>query len=313
MINVPEINNRRKGCFFGLAVGDALGTPIEMKRPGTFEPITGFRDRDPKSIKMDNRRSLAGEWTDDTSMALALADALSTNDPGHFHVKQLKNYIEWYRNGKYTVHNKCFGMGGLTRRALEAYEKDGNPIANNAAEAITNGSIMRLAPIPIKYYDRPYQSLWALAKASSETTHSGVVCKDACAYMASILAGLICGGTKEYVLNPGFSGIPSYLCPEIRLIANGSYKTDPVSGAFLATGTLEAALWAFWSSNSFEETVLKAVNLGGDADTVGAVAGQFAGAFYGFNAIPKRFVYGLAKRRMIQKYYYKLVQSGNRS
>ncbi len=310
-----SVIDRQKGCFFGLAIGDALGMPIEAKKPGFFEPVTFYRNSG--HLVTDTRRLKAGEWTDDTSMALALADALSSN-PSDFPRVSLENYLKWYRKGKYTIWNKCCGMGGNTRRALEEFESNGNVFATNK-EIVTNGSIMRLAPIPIKFYNHNPKSIAILARMSSMTTHNSKVCMDACAYLSLIISNCIIGRfSKEEILSRSFPGKQSLsrssydgISPEISLIINGSFKTDIVHGSFLAAGTLEAALWAFWSSKSFEETVLKAVNLGGDADTVGAVAGQIAGAYYGFSSIPNKYIKGLVKRRLIQKYFYKLLLGNN--
>lgn len=290
-----ELQNRQRGCFFGLAIGDALGTPVEKKIAGTFPIVTGYRDGKP-------RRSKAGEWTDDTSMALALADSLAN---GHCMKDQLDKYVDWYKNGKYTTAGKCVGMGGTTRQSLEDYIKTGQ-LESSLIETRGNGSIMRLAPVVIKYaYD---ENLVNIASKSSATTHNSPVCKSACEYMAVVLAGVLHGLPKWFVLDKDWEKTKKLeLHEEIRAIADGNFITEQATGDFNVVSSLHSALWAFATGDSFEDIVLKAVNLGNDADTTAAIAGQFAGAFYGYNAIPERFIEGLAGKEMIEEYLDKIL------
>jgi len=287
-----DILDRQKGCFYGLAIGDALGAAIEFSSPGTFVPVTEYRNGGPFNLE-------AGEWTDDTSMALALADALT----GEFLLKrQLDNYLKWYHSGKYSVNGICFDIGHTTRQALNMYLRTGLEINNNDRRWSGNGSIMRLAPIPIKYYNDKFLNVYA--SMSSETTHASRECVSACVYLANILAGLIRGESKDTVLDPEWEHTKILgLDVNIRNIANGSFKTDKeIKGSGYVVESLEAALWAFWSGSSFRDVVLRAVNLGDDSDTTGAIAGQLAGACYGFSNIPQELIDGLAKKDMIDRY-----------
>jgi ADP-ribosyl-[dinitrogen reductase] hydrolase len=292
---MKDLQNRQKGCFYGLAIGDALGVPVEMKQAGTFPPVLGYRDA-------KSRRSLAGEWSDDTSMALALADSLAN---GHCKKDQLDKYVDWYKNGKYTPDNKCFGMGGTTRKSLENYIATGE-LESPLVEAMGNGSIMRLAPVAIRFATDP--SLKLIAVESSATTHSSPTCRSACEYMAVILSGLLRGLSREQVLDPTWKETASLeLVPEVREVANGSFLTDVVDGRGHVIESLKSALWAFYDTNSFEQAVLRAVNLGNDSDTTGAIAGQFAGAHYGYDSIPEYLIEGLARKEMIDEYLNKIL------
>src|SRR6266446_4765315 len=140
------MKDRRRGALIGLAVGDALGAAVEFSSPGSFAPVTGYRSGGPHGLK-------AGEWTDDTSMALALADSIATvgwdlND-------QASRYVEWWQTGKYSVNGRCFDIGITTRSALSKFLANNNALASGDASerASGNGSIMRLAPVPIRYAD----------------------------------------------------------------------------------------------------------------------------------------------------------------
>ena len=295
-----EVLDRKRGCMYGLAVGDALGAPIEMKKPGTFEPISGYRSSKHHAF---NHGLGPGEWTDDTSMALALADAISASP---LQLKQIEAYADWYQNGKYGSNGRCVGIGSHTRRSIEGYLKTGSPVAKPNDEALGNGTIMRLAPIPIKFSDGV--GLVEAAVASAETTHNNDMSKSACKYMAVVIAGLIRGLSKETVLDKNWIQTSVMeLHPVIRGIADGDFLTVPPTGIGHVAETLRSALWAFMTTNTFEECVLKAINLGNDADTTGAVAGQFAGACYGYNAIPEKLIAGLAKKEMIDEYLNKIM------
>ena len=138
------MNDRRRGALIGLAVGDALGAAVEFRPPGSFVPVTGYRNGGPHRLD-------AGEWTDDTSMALALADSISAvgwdlND-------QANRYVEWWQTGKYSVNGRCFDIGITTRNALSHFTARKNALASGdrSDRASGNGSIMRLAPVPIRF------------------------------------------------------------------------------------------------------------------------------------------------------------------
>lgn len=296
-------NDRKRGCFLGLAIGDALGAAVEFKAPGSFPPVTCYRAGGPHSLA-------AGEWTDDTSLALALANSIGR---GWDINNQIQQYVEWWENGKYSVNGWCFDIGTTTRSALERYtgadglEKDGVRFCADSTPASSgNGSIMRLAPVPIKYaylYPDRIQELGDLGEESSIPTHASDQCVSACRYMTVVLAALIQGEKREIVLDPEWSGlkaIESELDPLILKVAKGSFRKTKVKGSGWVVASLEAALWAFHDAKDFEEAVLRAVNLGDDADTTGAVCGQFAGAYWGESGIPESLRKGLARQDMIE-------------
>lgn len=294
--------DRKRGCLCGLAVGDALGAAVEFKMPGEFAPIFDYRTGGPHGLNI-------GEWTDDTSMALALADSLGR---GFDQLDQLSEYFQWWKSGKYSVNGRCFDIGTTTRHAIWSYDETGNIASDTNPAASGNGSIMRLAPIPIKYeYHYPHLigNLASLAEMSSVTTHGSEQCKSACRYMAVVLAALIHGEDRDEVLSPDWKHLKEIKAfdPNILKVIAGSYRSGEVKGSGWVVQSLEAALWAFSSSNSFEEAVLKAVNLGNDADTTGAVCGQFAGAYWGESGIPKNWLDRLARKDMIEEALTKIV------
>lgn len=292
------MEDRQKGCLYGLAIGDALGAAVEFRMQGEFAPVTCYRSGGPHCLE-------AGEWTDDTSMALALADSLAK---GWDTRDQLQKYLDWYNNGTYSVNGKCFDIGSTTRYALDNFERHGTIVAEDDPKWSGNGSIMRLAPVPIVFHNT--SQLAEYAADSSATTHGSDQCKESCVYMAEILAGFINGKSKEEVLRPDFTKKPSIIM--VEKIRQGRFKPADahVEGSGWVIDSLNAALWAFWNSDSFEEAVLKAVNLGDDADTTGAVCGQIAGAYYGYSKIPASLIDGLARKDMIDQYLNPLLKIG---
>jgi ADP-ribosyl-[dinitrogen reductase] hydrolase len=226
---------------------------------------------------------------------------------------QARRYVDWWKNGKYSVIGRCFDIGSTTRGALAKFLQTGNvqTCADRSDWASGNGSIMRLAPVPIHYHDLypgNIPQLALLAEESSLTTHASEHCLSGCRYLALVLAALIQGEDREKVLAPSWGPLVEMnsqkpLHPLIQAIAEGSYRgkhQEEIPNSGWVVASLEAALWAFHDATSFEEAVLKAVNLGGDADTIGAVCGQLAGAFWGESGIPVHLRDGLARRDMIE-------------
>ena len=294
---------RYRGALLGLAAGDALGTTLEFKPPGTFALLTDMIGGGPFHLK-------AGEWTDDTSMALCLAESL-IEMRGFDPKDQMDRYCSWYAQGYLSSTGRCFDIGNTVRNALETYRRTGNPFSGSESpDTAGNGSLMRLAPIPLFFASDPKQAIH-YASASSRTTHGTKAAVDACRYFAGLIVGALRGKPKSELLRPYFCPVDEAnfwnengLSPNIAAIAAGSFKTkEPpeIRGTGYVVESLDAALWAFDRSESFRAGALLAVNLGNDADTTGAVYGQIAGAFYGAERIPAEWRAKLTMRDFIQE------------
>ncbi|UQZ81675.1 ADP-ribosyl-[dinitrogen reductase] glycohydrolase [Paenibacillus konkukensis] len=276
---------RYQGSMFGLAVGDALGTTVEFRDPGSFEPVSELVGGGVFGLE-------AGQWTDDTSMALCLAESLL--HCGKFHpLDQMQRYVRWYRDGYLSSTGSCFDIGNTVRAALERFERSGEPFSGSLKQTEAgNGSLMRLAPVPLFFAQTPAEAM-IRSGDSSLTTHATVVAVDACRYYGGLIVGALQGAEKAELLSEAYAPVPGFwdkhrLVPEIRQIAAGSFKTKQppeIQGTGYVVHSLEAALWAFQHSDSFTEGCLMAVNLGQNADTTGAIYGQLAGAYYGVKAI----------------------------
>lgn len=301
MTSSPPLSFRDRclGALTGLAVGDALGTTLEFTIPGSFEPIEDMTGGGPFQLQ-------PGEWTDDTSMALCLASSLvecAGFDPGD----QMRRYVRWWKEGYHSSNGRCFDIGGTVRAALQRFLETGEPFSGSTDPwSAGNGSLMRLAPVPIYFFATPAEAI-RLAGESSRTTHGEPSAVDACRYFAGLLLGALSGQEKDLLLSPLYSPVSGFretntLHTAISVIASGSFlRTDPpeIQGNGHVVRSLEAALWAFSRSQSFREGALLAVNLGEDADTTGAIYGQLAGAFYGYQAIPDSWREGLASKDLL--------------
>ncbi len=287
------------GCLIGLAVGDALGTTLEFQTPGSFAPLAEMVGGGPFDLK-------PGQWTDDTSMALCLAASLV--ETGTFDlVDQLERYSRWRRAGYMSSNGVCFDVGLTVTIALNRFRDTGDPYSGPTdADRAGNGSIMRLAPVPMRYFRQPAEAVEKSAE-SSRTTHGAQTAVDGCRYLGALIVGALTGARKQELLADHFAPCPDFwrsnpLTPEIDEIAKGSFRRrqpPEIRGGGYVVESLEAALWSFHRSESFEHGCLLAVNLGGDADTTGAVYGQLAGAFYGINGIPARWMGKLAHLDLI--------------
>lgn len=286
------IESRARASLVGLAVGDALGAPVEFKERGSFPEL---RDMQPGGYF----RLPAGAWTDDTAMALCLAESL-LHQPELDARDLLDRFARWLFEDENTSTGKCVGAGQNTFAVLGNYRRTGELSARRMnGRSDGNGAIMRLAPVAIRHWCEPLAAK-AIAGQQSRATHASDLSEAACSALASLLCSLI--GGKEW--SQALVQLAEEPCPApLHPILAGMWRTKP-RGAIKSTGfvldTLEAALWAVGMTSSFEEAIVAAVNLGGDADTVGAVAGQIAGARYGLAAIPARWTSALASAERIE-------------
>ena len=289
----PEsIRDRALGAFLGLAVGDAVGTTLEFCS----------RDAQPRLEDMVGGGPFdlpPGYWTDDTAMALALADSLAASETLDCR-DLMERFVKWWRDGDYSCSRHCFDIGNTTRRALERYLQTGDPLAGSPDPGSAgNGSLMRLSPVALRFWhDRP--RLVATAAEHSRTTHGAEEAVGACRAFAELLADAIAGRPRADVLAPRrFEGSPA-----IARVMTGSWRgraRETIRSSGYVVHTLEAALWSVARTGDFRNAVLLAANLADDADTVAAVTGQLAGGLYGLSGIPDRWLERVAwKDRLLE-------------
>ncbi|ABD85997.1 ADP-ribosylglycohydrolase family protein [Rhodopseudomonas palustris] len=287
-----RIRDRAIGALAGLAIGDAVGVPLEFQPRDSTPPLHDMIGGGPFRLE-------PGEWTDDTSMALCLADSLLAC-PGAFDAADLMGrFVAWWEQGANSVNQRgCFDIGLTTKAALQRWQRERDPYAGSPdPRAAGNGSLMRLSPVAIRFWnDR--QALQDVAIRQSRTTHAAAEALEACALYAEILADAIEGRPRSQLLRPrdgAYAGA-------VQAIAAGSWRgkrRDQIQSSGYVLHSLEAALWCVGSTADFSSAVLKAANLGDDADTTAAIAGQLAGALYGASGIPRHWMARLAGREAI--------------
>jgi len=270
--------DRAIGALIGLAVGDAIGTTLEFQERDDKAPrLTDMVGGGPFTLEV-------GEWTDDTAMALALADSLISHPDGN-PMDLMRRFVRWRRKGEYSCTGTCFDIGETTRSALRRFELNGDPLAGSKDPSKAgNGSLMRLAPVAIRHWNSP-EKRRQLARLQSQTTHGAEEAVAACEFFADLLAEAIEGVARHAVLAPRDGEWPA----KVRAVSLGGWRGKPraeVRSGGYVLDSLEAALWCVGSTSTFRDAVLKAANLTEDADTTAAITGQLAGALYGASAIP---------------------------
>jgi ADP-ribosyl-[dinitrogen reductase] hydrolase len=273
---------RFQGCLVGVAVGDALGMPVEgMSREDIKRSYGVLREM------VDGLRP-AGNITDDTMQTLALAESIA--ELGEFNADDaVRRLLNWYRTDP-------FGIGIHTSRVMELIDRGVN--WREAVERVEglhqpwtagNGSLMRCSPIALRYC-RDIVGLIEFSRESSSLTHANLLCRDACAILNAVLSRVLLGWDKKDALSFAMEVLAHASHEVIDRIQEAIHKSPdeiPTSGFVL--DTLECAIWAWWQHDDFEEGLVAVVNLGGDTDTNAAVAGALLGAQCGLDAIPQRW------------------------
>lgn len=302
--SLEMIRDRARGAMLGLAVGEAVGLTL-AGWPRDSHEVEDMHGGGRLGLK-------PGEWAGDTAAALALMDSLTFRH-GFDEIDFIERLIDWRDDGDYSCTGSCVGMGATTGEALKRFELSGDPLAGELhADCIANGSLARIAPVAIRYWKRRGH-LQGVAVRQSLTTHGGPIVIPACIGFAETLADAISGLPREEVLRPR----EVYLSSSHRPVVVGEWqdkRRHQISGCNNAMLSLEAALWCVGKTESFQEVVLKAANLGEDSGSTAALAGQLAGALYGASAIPERWTEKLAWHDKILKMTDALFeQSGKRA
>ncbi|WP_025391006.1 ADP-ribosylarginine hydrolase Tri1 [Pseudomonas syringae] len=282
--------DRAQGCLLGLAIGDAVGTTLEFL-PRDRSHVHDMVGGGPFNLN-------AGEWTDDTSLALCLADCYLANGKLDY-ADYLNRLCRWYQQGENSANGVCFDIGNATRNALEGWLKEGLSWNGNWEPSTAgNGSIIRLAPTAI-FRRNSLITTWMESQTQSKTTHCAVEAVSCCELLGAKLHFALNGADKQEVCSPMIGPFQ----PRVMIINAGEYKEknrDQIRSSGYVIDTLEAALWAVWNTDNFKDAILLAANLADDADSVAATAGQIAGALYGVSGMPEEWVKKVAWSEHIQ-------------
>jgi ADP-ribosylglycohydrolase/protein-tyrosine phosphatase len=307
MAAARALRERFRGALVGLAVGDALGAAVQHRKPGSFTPVNDLLGGGPFELPR-------GAWTDDTAMALCLAESL-TACGGFDPADQVERYQRWQHEGHLTSTGECVGITAGVSRALATARWSGKAFAgSHDPTQLDKETLSRVAPAVLFFLSEPREAIHYAAEAARTTQQSPVVL-DACRYLAALLVGALGGTTRQQLLAPHFSPVPDLwegrgLKQPVAAIADGAYRAKPaeeIDGGGTVVQALEAVLWALDRTTNFRDGALLAVNLGLDADVTGAVYGQLAGALYGLNGIPAHWRTALQKRELIEDFADRLL------
>lgn len=307
--------NHFKAALFGVAIGDALGVPVEFSSRAALEnnPVTGMLGYGTYDVP-------AGTWSDDSSLTFCLVEALNEG----FDLQLIaQNFIRWYRENYWTALGIVFDIGMATQRAILRIEKGELPeLAGGSDESDNgNGSLMRILPLVFYVYPKPVHERYELIKQVSAITHGHDCSVIACFYYLEFAKQLIDGDDKFEIYKNLQTEIPAHLTQrsiplkEIQRFER-LFKTDvqhlgvqQIQSSGYVLHTLEASIWCLLTTSNYQEAVLKAVNLGGDTDTTAAVTGGLAGLLYGYEAIPGNWLTQLARKEDIEDLSERLTRS----
>ena len=283
------------GSIFGLITGDALGVPVEFISRDRLQkkPIADM-------VGYGTHNQPPGTWSDDSTMTLITMEALLKGYP-------LKNimvgFCDWLQKCYWTPYGQVFDIGNTTRDAILQYNPDGNkePVGFDDEYSNGNGSLMRILPLSLYVLGKPKSEIVSKSFEVSKLTHAHIRSCLCCGYFSLLINGLYSGKSLSESMQYASDNISSYI-PEDELndfdrILSGKIVKLPMkklSSSGYVISTLEAALWCCYNTGCYKEAVLKAVNLGNDTDTVGAVTGAIAGLMYGYESIPKDWIKKLA-------------------
>lgn len=309
--NVIEENERIKGALFGYFVGDALGVPVEFVERDILK-----RKKVTTMLEYGTHNQPIGTWSDDSSMVIATIDSLNNNKSINYN-NIMDNFFKWYTNGEYTPDGKVFDIGNVTSSVLSKYKKDNTNFmcGSNDIYSNGNGSLMRILPIAL-YLHYTNDPIFDVISNISSMTHAHIYSilsciiysvlineclkdsniKKAYANMQQIIKNIL-----EDDSNKVLGNLDDLKQKFNRIIYNdiSNLNEKDIKSSVFVIDSLEACIWCLLNTNNYKDAVIKAVNLGDDTDTIGALTGGLAGLVYGYNNIPKEWINVLKRREYL--------------
>jgi ADP-ribosyl-[dinitrogen reductase] hydrolase len=295
-----------KDILFGVAIGDALGVPVEFKSRAEIsrQPVMDM-------IGYGTHNKPAGTFSDDSSLTFCLAEAIAS---GFTLEGTGRNFINWRYDNYWTADNEVFDIGMTTQRAIDRLVKGTPPqhAGDFEEESNGNGSLMRILPLLVYIRDKPVDECYQLIKQVSSMTHGHARSVIACFYYLEFALGLLNGEEKfvvynrlqkdiaEYLRSINMSRDETSLFDRLLIDRIDMIPEDQIRSSGYVLHTLEASIWCLLNTNNYKDAVLKAVNLGQDTDTTGAVTGGLAGLLYGYDSIPEHWLSQLARKNGIE-------------
>jgi ADP-ribosylglycohydrolase len=304
-----------KSALFGLAIGDALGVPVEFRSRDQIakDPVTDMRG-------MGTYNLPAGTFSDDSSMAFCMAEALT----GGFNLNAIAhNFVRWYTENYWTPRGEVFDIGIATREAISRLQKGAEPTeaGGRGEDSNGNGSLMRILPLLFHIWDKPIKERWHLTQQVSQITHRHIRSVIACFYYLEFARGLLLKEDPKTIYTRLQTEVPLFLNAQhiepaevslFKRLLEGriwELQESTIQSSGYVLHTLEASIWCLLTSNGYAEATLKAVNLGEDTDTTGAVTGGLAGLLWGIESIPEDWLVQLARREDVEDVCQRLAHS----
>lgn len=310
--------NQVRAALFGVSVGDALGVPAEFIDRSVLKlaPITDMQGG-------GIHEQLAGTWSDDSSLTFCLADNLELN----FDLEKIaKSFIRWADEDYWRARGELFDIGIATRKAIQNLYSDipAEQAGGKSERDNGNGSLMRILPLIFLTFDKEIDERFEYTQKVSSITHCHIRSVIACFYYLEFARYLLQGLDKSEIYIRLQKEIPDYLnsrnidVDEIEFFSRllkqniAEYDEQRIESSGYVLHTLEASIWCLLNNDSYQSTVLTAVNLGEDSDTTAAVVGGLAALLYGVESIPKEWFEVLAKKDDIEQLSKKLFNAMKR-
>lgn len=308
-----------KSVLFGVSVGDALGVPVEFNNRQTImkNPVKNM-------IGYGTYNLPAGTWSDDSSLTFCLAEALTHN----FDLNLIgQNFVKWTHENFWTPYGYVFDIGIATRQAISRLANGEKPELSGGFDETDNGngSLMRILPLLFYLLDKPISERYDITKKVSSITHGHIRSVISCFYYLEFAKQIVEGKKKFEIYRNLQSEVTNHLTllsinpKEIelfdRLLKSDIHKLDEdqIHSSGYVLHTLEASIWCLLTTESYKEAVLRAVNLGSDTDTTGAVTGGLAGLLYGFENIPSNWIEQIARKDDIENLAERLIEKNANS
>jgi ADP-ribosyl-[dinitrogen reductase] hydrolase len=316
-MNSPlSVEERIRGGLWGSLVGDALGVPVEFLSRAAVQanPVTGMRG-------YGTHGQPPGTWSDDSSMLICTVESLLAH---HFSVEDMAmRFVKWADQAHWTPHGVVFDIGNATRRALQRSAAGESPLScgGRSERDNGNGSLMRILPVCLRFATSETKELARRIEDASAITHAHQRSRMACVFFGLMVRELLQGRPPDAALAAAQSAFRAQFAGGLRQEAAAfSRVLDPglaelpeneIGSSGYVMDTIAASLWCLLTTENFRDCVLRAVNLGGDTDTTGCVAGGLAGVCYGLEAIPAEWRRALARAAEVETLFERLVVTGS--
>lgn len=296
------MKHKLDSAVLGFIVGDALGVPVEFeyREDLKLNPVVDMRE-------FGTYNQPRGTWSDDTTMTLCLMESLSTGELNYEDI--CSKFLAWVKDGYMTPHGELFDIGFATRKAIQKFSEHTPPLKCGGTSELDNGngSLMRILPLAFYTVNMSVSKRFEIVENVSALTHGHKRARIACVLYVQFICELLKGRSRKDALTQAIIHIQQHYREEAELehydrIISGkiiALKEDDIKSSGYVVATLEAVLWCFLTTDCYADCVLKAVNLGGDTDTIASIAGSLAGLYYGLDSIPKEWISTLAKLDMI--------------